>query len=496
MRKKFPPKKQNDSHIIKARPKLDWSEYQKSIFRNVFSGAGNTAVIARAGSSKTTSLVEAIRYVPKGKKVLVAAFNVKIADELKSRVSEKYDVATLHSLGFRAIKQRFGSVELDNKKCFNIVIELLGDIEFEVITEICRAVSLCKSSLSDVPSKIIDLIGKYDIDYAPFEIDKFVSIIIQVLGLCKKKTNIIDFDDMIYFPFVYNINIGKWDVIFIDEAQDMSYSMLIMALSAARQDSRIFIFLDDRQAIYGFRGCDIESVNSILGKLNPTKLSLPISYRCPQNVVKLAQKIVPDIQVAPNAIEGNVEDILLEDILKKVKRGDYIISRTNAPLVKICLSLLRNNIPANIQGRDIGSNLIFFIKRSKAKTIDIFLEYLVKWRDAEIKRLTAEKKDLLICIDKAETLSSLCEDCLSIKDLKAKIERLFDDKDDKNIVLLGTTHKLKGMEADNVFLLRWTYRPCCDGQESNVYYVGITRAKKNLYLVYKDKKYIRNDESL
>ena len=146
----------------------------------MFSGTGNTAVIARAGSSKTTSLVEAIRYVPKGKKVLVAAFNVKIADELKSRVSKK------HSLGFQAIKQRFGNVELDNKKCFNIVSELLGDVEFEVVTEICRAVSLCKSSLSDVPSKIIDLIDKYDIEYSPFEINKFVSIIIQVLGLCKK----------------------------------------------------------------------------------------------------------------------------------------------------------------------------------------------------------------------------------------------------------------------------------------------------------------------
>jgi DNA helicase-2/ATP-dependent DNA helicase PcrA len=203
-----------------------------------------------------------------------------------------------------------------------------------------------------------------------------VSIIIQVLGLCKKKTNIIDYDDMIYFPFVYNINIGKWDAIFIDEAQDMSYSMLIMALSAAREGSRIFIFLDDRQAIYGFRGCDIESVNSILTRPNPTKLSLPISYRCPQNVVRLAQKIVPDIQVAPNAIEGNVENMLLEDMLKVVKCGDYIISRTNAPLVKLCLSLLRNNIPANIQGRDIGSNLLYFIKKSKAKTIDKFIEYL------------------------------------------------------------------------------------------------------------------------
>ena len=482
---KFPPKRPDNSHIIKARPNLIWSDYQKDIFRNVANGIGNTAVIARAGSSKTTSLVEALRYVPKGKKVLVAAFNKSIAEELKSRVSERHDCATLHSLGYRAVRQRFGEVVLDNKKCINIVNELNGADDYELNIEIVRTISLCKSSLVDTPSKIMDLMDKYDID-PPYEREKFAALIIKVLGECKKQTNIIDFDDMIYFPFVYNLNIGKWDYIFIDEAQDMSYSQLVMAISAARKDSRIFVFLDDRQAIYGFRGCDIESVRSILDRLNPAKLSLPISYRCPQKVVSLAKTIVPDIEIAPGAIEGVIEEITQNNLLKSVRPGDYIISRTNAPLIKNCLALLKMGVPANIQGRDIGSNLLYFIKKSKTKTIEKFLEFLEKWKREEIKRLTAEKKDLTICVDKAETLSNLCEGCSSIKELKENIEKLFDDIEDKDKVLLGTTHKLKGMETNNVFLLRWTYRPGSEvEEESNLFYVGITRAKQKLFLVYR-----------
>lgn len=467
---------------------LQWSEYQKAIFYNVAKSTGNTAIIARAGSSKTTSLVEAIRYIPKGKKVLVAAFSKSIKEELRDRISDAHEVATLHSLGFRAVRQRFGEgVILDNKKCFNIIKDIIGDDDYDTIQEMTRTVSLCKSTLTDTPSKILDLMDKYGIECFPLEREEFAKTIIRVLGECKKQTIIIDYDDMIYFPFVYGLSIGKYDYIMIDEAQDMSYSQLLLALSAARENSRIFVFLDDRQAIFGFRGCDIDSVRIILDKLNPTKLSLPISYRCPKQVIYMAQELVPDIQAAPNAIDGTIEKIPLNDVLRKVKVGDYIISRTNAPLIKLCYSLLKMGIPANIQGRDVGSNLMAFIKKSKAKTIPKFVEYLAKWREQETQRLIAEKKDLTVCIDKTETLSNLCEGCATIKDLKNNIEKLFDDiEDEKGKVLLGSTHRLKGKEADRVFMLTWTYRKGSNEEESNLYYTAITRAKQSLFLVSKN----------
>lgn len=494
---KFPPRRPDNSHIIKIAPKLNWSKFQKDIFRNVANGIGNTAIIARAGSSKTTVLVESLKYVPKGKKILVAAFNKSIAEELKQRVRHNVDCSTLHSLGYRAILQRFGKVILDENKCFNIVSNLIGKDDFDLTKEIVKTVSLCKSTLTDIPSKILLLMDKYDIEIGSFTREKFAELIVKILAECKKQTSVIDYNDMIYFTFVYGLNIGKWDYIFIDEAQDMSYAQLVMALSAAKKESRIFVFLDDFQAIYGFNGCDIESVNLILEKIQATKLSLPISYRCPRKVVELAKEIVPDIQSTEFAIEGIVENIQVVDLLNKIKPGDFVLSRTNAPLIKHCLAALKVGIPANIQGRDVGANLLFFIKKSKTTSINEFIKYVNQWRNQEVERLSLEKKDPITYLDKAECLLNLCEGISSIKELKETIIKLFDDIDDNKKVIFSTTHKAKGLERDRVFILINTYRyaPGVIGEEANIYYVALTRSKKELFFVRTPSKYSKFDDS-
>ena len=68
--KKTYPKKTFEQTIFKKKKeKKNWSEYQKIIFRNIAKDTGHTLVIARAGSAKTTTLVEGAKYIPKGKKV-------------------------------------------------------------------------------------------------------------------------------------------------------------------------------------------------------------------------------------------------------------------------------------------------------------------------------------------------------------------------------------------------------------------------------------------
>ena len=123
---KFPPKKEDKSYIVKAAPKRNWSDYQKAIFKDIAKGSGHTVVIARAGSGKTSTIIEGFKYIPKAKKTLMVAFNKNIADELKQRSPSYVEVFTLHSLGFRAIKQTFGNVALDNDKAKKIVQSIIG----------------------------------------------------------------------------------------------------------------------------------------------------------------------------------------------------------------------------------------------------------------------------------------------------------------------------------------------------------------------------------
>src|SRR5208282_5153522 len=125
---KFPPKKPDTTHLFKPEPKRDWSLFQKDIFRDIAKGLGHTVVIARAGSGKTSTIVEGFKYLPKNKKTLMVAFNKAIADELKGRAPSYVDVMTLHSLGFRAIKQSFGNtVVLENNKANTLISTLIGE---------------------------------------------------------------------------------------------------------------------------------------------------------------------------------------------------------------------------------------------------------------------------------------------------------------------------------------------------------------------------------
>jgi superfamily II DNA or RNA helicase len=77
----------------------NWSHYQTAIFDDVAQGRGNTVVLARAGTGKTTTILEALKHVPEGATALMVAFNKAIATEMKDRAPGNVDVSTLHSYG-------------------------------------------------------------------------------------------------------------------------------------------------------------------------------------------------------------------------------------------------------------------------------------------------------------------------------------------------------------------------------------------------------------
>lgn len=474
--------------------KREWSRYQRAIFNDVQNGEGHTVVIARAGSGKTSTIVEAFKYVPKKLKTLMVAFNKSIADELRERAPSYIDVMTLHSLGFRAIKGAFGkSVALDPEKTQNLVENTLSSKGlkksdkgfFETAIAMCKTITLCKGYLIDTPSKIDALLDKFEIDTPVLDREDFIKTVCQVLRKCKEECMVIDFDDMIWFPYVYDIPVGKWDRVFIDETQDLNEAQIHMALSACKKGGRICAVGDDRQAIYGFRGADSEAIENIIKKLNAKILPLSVTYRCAENIVKLAQEIVPDIEPATFAEEGIIKNIPEEGFLSFAKPGDFILSRVNAPLIYYCLALLRMGVPANIAGKDVGSNLAYMIKKSETTTVPTFLKWLDNWKAAEMARLRAKNRDPILIIDKAACLETLCEGATSLDEVRDNIKNLFNDGDDSNRVILSSTHKAKGLERKKVFLLTWTYRRGMNREEDNLWYVAVTRAKSELLLVKK-----------
>jgi len=165
------------------------------------------------------------------------------------------------------------------------------------------------------------------------------------------KDGTIDFDDMVYVPVRNEWVRGWWDLVVVDEAQDMNAAQLLLALGACRDEGRIAVVGDDRQAIYGFRGADSGSLDRLKSELAATELGLTITYRCPSSVVALAARLVPDYRAAPTAPAGIVRTIPEDGIAAQAQPGDFVLSRKNAPLVGVCLRLLRRGSAPACRGR-------------------------------------------------------------------------------------------------------------------------------------------------
>jgi DNA helicase-2/ATP-dependent DNA helicase PcrA len=350
---------------------------------------------------------------------------------------------------------------------------------------------LCKGYLAHTPEEIEPVLDRHEVDTCGESREGFVTKVIKVMNACKKDTSRIDFDDMIWIPNVLGLKMRQFDCVFIDEAQDLNRAQIELALASVRPGGRIVSVGDEHQAIYGFRGADSNAIQNIVDRMGSKRMPLSVTYRCAKSIVEMAKTLVPNIEAAPNAEEGLVEEMSINKLDTMVRPGDFILSRVNAPLIKWCLALLKAHIPANVQGRDLGKSLIAMIKKSKATDVDAFLSWLTEWETMEVERLLKAKRDSSVISDKADCLRTLSEGTRSLQDVKGNIDKLFHDGDDHNRVILSSIHKSKGLERDRVFVLRDTLRHgkvSRDGsppsmEESNLAYVAFTRAKQSLYLV-------------
>ena len=93
-----------------------WSKLQQDIFADVREGDGHTVVEARAGTGKTSTIVEALNHIPSGQRAMLVAFNRSIARELGERCPSNTRCQTLHSHGFGAVRKAFKGVTVDEDK--------------------------------------------------------------------------------------------------------------------------------------------------------------------------------------------------------------------------------------------------------------------------------------------------------------------------------------------------------------------------------------------
>ncbi len=488
---------------------VNFSVYQNNFFNFVKTESGNAIVNAVAGSGKTFTLLQAMKFV-NGSNNIFLAFNKSIQVELESKVPSNITCKTLHSLGLSIFRSRFGRYKIDNRKVdFKMSTIPALTIEKSMTSKemaltykkrdiVKKLVSLCKNTLIDYNNKdaLLNLSIDFSIDFEEFDINEIFGSIPSIMSKCQDDTYCIDFDDMIYLPVFYKLSSVKFDNIFVDESQDLNKCQMELILSIGKVNSRYFVVGDPHQSIYGFRGADSSSMSRLQEVLNAKDFPLSICYRCPESHIALAKDIVSHIESKPNASQGEIirinESQIIESFQSNVSSNPLVLCRKNSPLVSFALQCISKGIKASIKGKDIGENLIHLVNKMEATNIEDLFCKLDEYESTETEKLLKRRNDAGadILSDKVSAIKAIAESSNSINDIIDTIQRLFSDTTSCGIIF-STIHKAKGLENNVVYIVKPQFIPLSRKgqkeweivQERNLQYVAYTRSKDKLIFV-------------
>ena len=493
--------------VIKPAPKSSGngfvpSAYQRAIFDAGLNRGGNIVVNATAGSGKTRTIQEFIRQL-QGVSWVYLVFNKKNQVEAQEKFGDIIggSVSTFHSFCLNGpIRSAYGKVRIDDRKVRNILRDISDyDEEGELWPIVNKVVGLVKNTLCGTTNAdLLDMCNHYAVDLND-SADGVFDLVRFVLDIDAEDTTTVDFDDMIWLTAINNLPVSQFDYVLVDETQDLNAAQIHLVLRLRKPDGMTIAIGDTNQAIYGFRGADADAMDKVIESLDARVLPLSLCYRNPKSVVRLVNDTFPNIahECLPNAPEGEVGSVHVDHLMSHVQEGDMVICRTNAPLVKPAFELIRNGIKAVIVGRNIGEEIVNLIERvaKKSGTSDLgdVLAELARYRTIEVSRLMKQDREAAAQAldDKVDTIAALADGCEFLDELKRKAETIFSDT--ATGVVFSSAHRAKGLEADNVFILKYDQMPhpmaVKSGkawqlrQEANIKFVALTRARNKLVFV-------------
>jgi len=463
-------------------------------------------VEAFAGCGKTTTICEALRHQSADLVTLVCAFGKDIQLELERRLAgvPNVTVKTLHALGLSQVKRFWPDVKIsfgsDREKDLaeRVCGPTVPDAIKKLVATLCTKGRLCNphaAKYDDLMTTAIEFECEPDEEWEEMGFDlafvcqKALDAMILAAAVKPVQTGI-DGADMLFLP-VRNMWLRKmFDRAVVDEAQDMNACQLELVEGVCR--GGLVVVGDSHQAIFGFAGADSGSLSRLQKKHNAKVLPLSKTYRCGRSIVDIAKGYVPEFEAADSNCDGLISTIMIEQLTAAAGPGDFILSRVNAPLVSIAMKLLRAGKRTRVAGQDIGKGLVTLVNKLKGRSVPDLLAKIERWSAKEAARLqkqmdaaTNGRRDTIQSkidgiYDKAQMLITLTDGAPSVHEVTARIESLFADKGE-HMIVCSSVHKAKGKEADKVFILRDTLR--AGGEEDNIAYVAITRAKRELVWV-------------
>lgn len=415
----------------------------------------NTLVVAGAGSGKTFTIVNKIKYlldnnIYKENELLVISFTNESVNDLKIKIDYNLDIMTFHKLAITLINnpdmkisneyylkfiinEYFNSYGKYNKKQNKLIKRILQEMDIDNLKKlIFTFINLYKSNYNDI-NYLLNLYQK-----SHFINKIYFKIILEIYHIYNQEiesSNLYDFNDMIKIA-TNNINNNiiktNYKYIIIDEFQDTSLNRFKLIDAIMKQNNaKIFVVGDDYQSIYRFSGCNLDiflNFNKLVSNLNI--INLDYNYRNPKEIIDVANSFI-----MKNKNQIKKETICLKNINKPIKICFYKNKRT--AIEKIL------------------------------KYIDT--KYLILGRNNTDKDLFNVQDKPFLTIHKSKGL------------------------EEDNIILINLTNnnnslpsKIKNHKIINK-LIKTDYYPY--EEERRLFYVALTRTRNNIYLLVPKSNY-------
>ena len=493
--------------------------------RAVESDAAPLAIVASAGSGKTTVLTRRIAYrIERGtaepRHIAALTFTRDAAGELRRRlrrldVHESIEAGTFHSIALRLLR--------DRAITRNESMPSLAPDRVRLVRECLKELRL---ELDPYPAMTdIDWARARRIDPADYERQsrasrrrgvvpsgRFVDLAAAYERL-KKRRGVVDFDDLLDLNLravetdeaFCSLVHWRFRHFFVDEAQDLN--PLQHALLEAWRGNRPDICLvgDPRQAIYGWNGSDHTTMTEV-ERVYPgvTVISLTTNYRCSPQVVSAGAAALSasgqSDDTASNRPDGTplriesyataeaeaaaITAFVRAALQRHNSSGIAILARTNDQLIPIENALSNAEIATQ---RAVGRSPLELALSAAYRTTS--RDALALWADEQftqhdpIRRRVAEEVDRFLTSQEPGAFRSWVDSRSPFDDLDV-------DEGDGAISLL-TFHGAKGREwpvvvvagaEDGLIPHSSALSDAQKAEEARLLYVAITRAVDHLLI--------------